>query len=111
MKFSYQAEFLRNAKYYTGKTNAEIAAALGISEVYVSHMVNGKVGIPPERVHALVKFFDHYVLNPNRFLDAAVKDYSSIWRDAFKKALNESKTKGKAPRHEKTKVKKQKRKT
>ena len=107
MKFKYQAHLLNQLKIKQGIQSAAIAEALGVSEAYVSNMMKGKAGIPPERVARLFGFLDLEVIER-----AALKDFRASWHGQIKKGFTLRPLNGKAPRHEKTKgTKKQKSKT
>jgi hypothetical protein len=106
MKFPNQAQFLRETKDKFEFSNLDLSKILGVSQAYVSNMVKGKAGIPPERVHKLLPFVPFHLIG-----SAASRDFQKSWIETAQKGLRETKASGKAPRHEKTKAKKQKRKT
>lgn len=105
MKFRFQAYILRGILEDYGYSARKFAAKIGVSEAYVSSMLNGKAGFPASRAHV----FPEGVCDKLRV--AAETDFGASWLVQYNKGLQEAEAKGKARRHEKTKAKKQKRKT
>ena len=96
MKFPNQAKTLKKIMASEALNLGDVAERLGVSLPYVSNMVNGKAGIPAERVFALG------VGVPN-ILRAAERDFRIGWIAKAKKGLQKVKSNGKPPKHEKTK--------
>lgn len=80
-KFKHQALILKAIMRERGASAKEIAELLGVSKVYVSHMVNAKAGIPAHRAH---------VFGPTKAYsleEHAVADFRVAWRKQYKKGL------------------------
>lgn len=104
-KFKHQALILKAIMRERGASARDIAELLGVSDVYVSHMVNAKAGIPAHRAH---------VFGPNNSAvleSSALADFRSAWREEYKKGLQVKTEGGKGLKHEKQKAKKEKSKT
>lgn len=105
MKFKNQAAALKAIIKERGLSARALAETLGVSEVYVSHMVNGKSGIPASRAYL-------FGAKDLGFIKAAaVADFKDAWQDEVRKGLQALSTSDKAGRHEKQKAKKEKSKT
>lgn len=96
MKFPNQARLLKKILVNQNMSNDDLAEKLGVSAAYVSNMVNGKAGIPPERAGRLPILFAY-------ILQAAENDFRAAWSEKAKKGLPKVKSNGKPPKHEKTK--------
>lgn len=104
MKFPNQARLLHKILANEKMSNYDLAEKLGVSAAYASNMTKGKAGIPPERVWRFPNLHAYV-------LDAAAKDFRIAWVAKAKKGLPKVKQETKSDDYEKTKVKKQKRKT
>ena len=105
MKFKNQAAALKAIIEERGLSARALSETLGVSEVYVSHMVNGKAGFPASRAHAL-GVRDRVLIEAS-----AVADFKEAWQAQVKKSLQDINAGGKGLKHEKQKAKKEKPKT
>lgn len=105
MKFRFQAYIVTDFLKTSEVKARDFAETIGVSEAYVSCMVNGKAGFPASRAHLLP---ENVALTLRK---AAKADFEAAWLAEYRKGLQAKGTSGKAGRHEKQKAKKEKSKT
>lgn len=100
-KFIYQARALRKILEMNNLTGRNFAELIGVSEVFVSKMVNGEKGFPLERLSRL----GVNLSKAREYLKGAIlADFTRVL-DLLEKGLPTQESSGKARVHEKSKVK------
>lgn len=100
MNFYNSSKLLKRIMNRTGFSQREIASLLGVSEVYVSRIVNAEKGFPPARVTALKKYAEF-----EEFRTAAILDFSYQWKEQVLNGLTRKQRASIPSKHEKSKVK------